>query len=76
MKLYRTSYTDDEFEAQGLPTRRSVWHGTQADAAAVRKAMKSDGMRQIDTEDIDVPTDKSGLIAWLNDNEAKDHPNE
>lgn len=74
MKLYRITYTDDDFEADGLYTRRSVWHGTQADVAKIAKMMKSEGMRNIDTEAVEVPTDKAGLLTWLNQNEMKDHP--
>lgn len=61
MKLYRTHYLDDQFDRI-----TSVYDGTQADAAARRKSLKADGMRNIETKDEDVPTDKAGLITHLN----------
>lgn len=66
MKLYKTTYIDDQAEKDGLNPIRAVWHGTQAQAAAARKMMHSDGMREIETEGVEVPTDKAGLIAYLN----------
>ena len=61
MKLYLTSYFDDQFDESF-----SAYDGTQADAATRRKALKADGMRNIETKDADVPTDKAGLITHLN----------
>lgn len=61
MKLYRT-------KAQtGADSWRVNWDGTQADATAMRKIFKAAGLKP-ETEDVDVPTDKAGLIAWLNEN--------
>lgn len=41
----------------------SVWTGTQADAKAAQNGK--------DFEEIDVPTDKPGLMAWLNTFEVR-----
>lgn len=69
MHLYRTDYTDDQAEADGLNPRRSTWHGTQAGAHASCKVLHTLGMRGIVTSGVDVPTDKAGLLVWLNVNE-------
>mgnify|MGYP003544660126 CR=1 FL=1 len=63
MKLYKTTVSP------GDKTTVS-WQGTQADAASVRKRAMDDGAKRKDvtTEDVEVPTDKAGLLAWLNAN--------
>lgn len=63
MKLYKTIYLDDDTPEDN---DRRVWDGTQADAAKRRKALKTEGMRMIVTDEVDVPTSKSALLAWLN----------
>ena len=42
--------------------------GTQSDAAAARKEFMALGAtrKDIETEEVDVPTDKAGLMAFLN----------
>ena len=64
MKLYKTTYIDD-----GQLTNRNEcasWDGTQTDAAKTRRQLKTDGMRNIETTDTDVLTDKANLLAFLN----------
>lgn len=61
MRLYLTSYFDDETGTTG-----QQFDGTQADASKRRKTLKTQGMRDIETTDKDVPTDKAGLMAYLN----------
>lgn len=63
MRLYLTSYLDDQKNDTVL---QGVYHGTQSDASRSRVALKKDGMRNIETKDIDVPTDKAGLMGYLN----------
>lgn len=70
MKLYRTTYTDDELSTNSKEFSRSTWSGTLADAASTRKHLKADGMRQIYTDEIDVPTSKPALLEWLNINDT------
>lgn len=60
MKFYVTKYT-----ANGA--KRIHWEGTQADAAAKRKALKDEDCDNINTIEFDVPTDKPGLLAFLNE---------
>lgn len=62
MRLYKTTFIDDAKEGATCAT----WSGTQADAGKDRKAMKSEGMRNVETEEVEVPTDKKGLLEFLN----------
>ena len=61
MKLYRTSTANE--------STRGKWSGSQAEAASDRKALNQAGHKRdsITTDEFDVPTDKKGLLAWLNE---------
>ena len=50
------------------PDSEIHWVGSQADAAKKRKELVSSGFKraEIETVEVDVPTDKAGLLAWLN----------
>lgn len=61
MRLYKTKFLDDEKEIQC-----ATWCGTQSDAGKDRKRLKSEGMRNIETEEVEVPTNKESLLAFLN----------
>lgn len=63
MRLYKTNYIDDG--ADPGRQERASWAGTQADAGKDRKRLKAEGMRGIVTNEVDVPTDKAGLLAYL-----------
>lgn len=60
MRLYRITANET-----ALP---SVWAGSQAEAAAARKLLVDQGAKRKDlvTEEIEVPTNKQGLIDFLN----------
>ena len=60
MRLYEISGE----KTAGMTTRQYV--GSQADAGKARKEMKAAGVTMIETAEIDVPTDKAGLLAFLN----------
>ncbi len=62
MRLYKTSGEKADHEV------KTSWAGTQADAAKARKEAKAVGLLFIETEEVDVPTDKAGLLKWLNEN--------
>lgn len=62
MRLYLTSYIDE----QNDNVHQRVHHGTQADASRSRKELKREGMLNIETKEVDVPTDKAGLMGYLN----------
>jgi hypothetical protein len=67
MKLYRTQHHNPDANNSGLQLKYH-WQGTQSDASACRRELKEKGFKEIETKDIDVPTDKAGLLAWLNAN--------
>lgn len=65
MKLYKTTYIDDAASTE--PDKyRAFWDGTKGDAASTRKQLKRDLCRDITTTPVDVPTDKTGLLGFLN----------
>lgn len=63
MKLYRTQYGTEEDELL-----HCHWSGTQLAARATRKELKDDGRHEVETEEVDVPTNKEGLLDFLNTN--------
>lgn len=63
MKLYRVSFTADADEI-------GTWVGTQSDASKARTDfMEKYGLKrkEIHIEDVEVPTKKEELLAWLNE---------
>ena len=68
MKLYKTTAVNLSTDPAVAHTRKAQWTGSQAEASKSRAAMKKDGLKEITTADVDVPTDKAGLLAWLNTN--------
>lgn len=60
MKLYLISANESPL--------RSIWAGSQTDAAAARKQLVEQGAKRKDlvTNEIEVPTKKEELIAFLN----------
>lgn len=68
MKLYKTTASQTIESDTDTKVR---WAGSQAEAASDRKVFNSSlGFKrsEINTEEVDVPTDKKGLLAWLNEN--------
>ena len=65
MKLYKTTFTDD---ADTYSKSYASWTGTLAEASKNRKQLKLNGMREIKTDEVEVPTQKAGLIKFLNAN--------
>lgn len=63
MKLYRVIYGTTQ---DGRDVVRSKWVGTQAAAAAVKKKLNEGIEFDIEVENVEVPTDKEGLLQWLN----------
>lgn len=70
MRLYQLIDADRSENGEGKC--RVKWVGTQAEAAAVRKEWVSGGSKRADitTSEIDVPTTKIDLLAFLNDNKV------
>jgi hypothetical protein len=69
MNLYKVEYGVTEF---GADLVRVKWVGTQAEAARVKKQLTATSAYDIEVEACEVPTDKPGLLAWLNRNVAGD----
>ena len=67
MKLYRTFAHSSENIAG---TTRNNWATSQASASKHRSELYRAGHKQKDvtTEEVDVPTKKAELVAWLNEN--------
>lgn len=70
MRCYKIVVPEDVAEAD-KPT--VAWAGTQADARAAKKGLAHDhGLpettRKIEVNEVDVPTDKQGLLKFLQDN--------
>ena len=63
MKLYRTSTTNGS---------KARWAGSLSEAAGQRKELNQAGHKRdtISTDEVDVPTDKKGLLGWLNEQGA------
>lgn len=67
MKLYKTSYKILANDILGPYPQRHVWEGSADAASKGRTALKAahSGCKPT-TETHDVPTDKTGLLDWLN----------
>lgn len=76
MKLYKITNAFGEFTHKDIVVcgaGECVWAGTQADARKARiafeaayKELPSTKRPRIEVEEVEVPTDKQGLLAWLN----------
>lgn len=66
MRLYKVTFEN------GTDERSVRWAGTQADANAVKKSVGPTAEPEV--EEVDVPTDKPGLLAWLNANSRNAAP--
>lgn len=68
MKLYRVS--SDKTIDNGKPVIR--WAGTQAGVVQAKKDFMAAGLKrkELSTEEIDVPTKKDELVAWLSQRKA------
>lgn len=71
MNLHRVTYTvkDDE----GVKTQRRKFAASGAEASKIATALKKDDPRLVgkpERDEVDVPTNKAGLIAFLNSGEA------
>lgn len=67
MKLYFTTYIDDAAESED-DSFKVKWYGTQADQKRHAKQLKAEGMRGIEPDVTNVPTDKPALLDFLNAN--------
>ena len=72
MKLYKITRPTHELNGEDV-AGETVFAGTQADARKTRiefeapfKHLKPKERPEVTVEDVEVPTDKAGLIAYLN----------
>ena len=63
MKFYKTTAVNKLDELATATT----WQASQSDAGAARAAGRKEG-HKVDTKTMDIPTDKQGLLGWLNAN--------
>lgn len=66
MLLYKTTYTDPKPEMDDLATV-VIWGGSLTEASKARSGAKSRGFKP-ETQTVEVPTNKAGLLEWLNAN--------
>jgi hypothetical protein len=75
MKLYKIVSPEYTFADGETVKAVTEWQGTQADARKSRiafeqpfKDIKPAKRPRVEVEEVDVPTDKAGLLVWLNTN--------
>lgn len=70
MRLYKIFAKSDRDDGN-QPVVEVIWVGTQGDAAKARKKLVAEGFKraEIETLEVDVPTNKEGLLKFLNDEE-------
>lgn len=78
MNLYKVTSPAHNFGTEAEPDlvdSATQWHGTQADARKARigfeqqfKDIKPLKRPKVEVEEVDVPTNKAGLLVWLNQN--------
>lgn len=61
MQLYKTIIRNANNDLVAI-----TWQGSQIEAAKARAAAKRDGCRAV-SEHVNIPTDKRGLLGWLNE---------
>ena len=63
MNLYKTTADADDDQGARMVT---IWSGSQAAASKDRVAYKKQSYKGVGTEEVEVPTNKVGLIEFLN----------
>lgn len=62
MQIYKTFTTNKETGVVAIS-----FQGSQTEASKARAQLKRDGFKA-ESQTIEVPTNKAGLLAWLNEN--------
>lgn len=62
-----------KFYVTQAPDNPPMWAASQNDAASARAQLNKRGIprAQIITDEYDVPTDKKGLLKWLNEHSVR-----
>lgn len=70
MRLYKIIAKNPSGASANLPDTETVWVGAKSEGVVARKKMADDGWKrkEIEETEVDVPTDKAGLLAFLNAN--------
>lgn len=63
MKLYKTKYVNDDAKGNKYGSK---WSTSAGAASKDRTALKKDGMREIETEEVEVDTRRDNLVTFLN----------
>ena len=71
MQLYKTTYQVDESEDGTKFCNVVKWGGSQTEATKHRVEGKGKATEKPVTQTVDVPTNKAGLIEWLNTNKVQ-----
>lgn len=71
MLLYKTTYQVDESEDGTKFSDVVKWGGSQTEATKHRVEGKGKAYKKPETMTVDVPTNKAGLIEWLNTNKVQ-----
>ena len=64
MLLYKTTFANEDGAVV------TSYQGSQTESSKARTAIKADGYGKPTTQTIEVPTNKTGLLEWLNANAA------
>jgi len=70
MLLYKTTYSVDTSEDGTAFVNITKWAGSKTEATKHRVEGKSVAHKKPETQTVEVPTNKAGLLAWLNANVA------
>jgi len=68
MLLYKTTYQVDESQDGTKFKDVAKWGGSQTEATKHRVEAKGIAYKKPETQTIEVPTNKAGLLEWLNAN--------
>ena len=81
MKLYKVTDANGRYEHKDIVLAgegKVIWAGTQADARKARiefeaywKELPAPKRPRVTVEEVDVPTSKADLLAWLNEHGVK-----
>ncbi|NQW81312.1 MAG: hypothetical protein HQ445_09080 [Polaromonas sp.] len=68
MRLYKISTAASNFDDSNAHLPSTVFVGSQSEAASARKLLIERGAtrKNIESVEVDVPTDKAGLLGYLN----------
>lgn len=68
MRLYKITALNTSMSEQ--PDTETHWVGSKSESVTKRKELLAEGWtrRELTETEVDIPTNKGGLLAWLNKN--------